>query len=414
MKKMIPLDSPEIHNTNELYTMGNNVGLQNRLDIIEGNLNRVCNQHDALMPLLGLLETVPKINSIEQNIKTVQKKSVEFDSKLEKLEAQINISKNQQTFVQIERNFKSTSQSISQIKTDLKDMQQALNNNQKIAEVKIKEDAQNIYRNVDVKIAKNRKDIQNLLAEFKNQISLQLKRNEDIDYAQVQYKTVQNEDVKRCLDGYVDVIHKQYEGDMSNLYREIGMLRSELELLHDKARRAQIYEQISHFPKQINESEKKIAIANLEQHVFFSEIEKFDKENQERILYEIDCLEDKVQQIIHIINNNGKQQTDFDSEIAFLEDRLFSMKNQIHGTKKKYLIDVRKIEDRLEKLIILKEQTISNGLTSHFVQQNIQDIDQYPHRIEQLNHSINLNVEQLQSRQKEIDEKLNALKGLRQ
>jgi len=40
--------------------------------------------------------------------------------------------------------------------------------------------------------------------------------------------------------------------------------------------------------------EKKIAIANLEQSVFFEDIERFDKENQERLVYELDCLEDKV------------------------------------------------------------------------------------------------------------------------
>lgn len=35
---------------------------------------------------------------------------------------------------------------------------------------------------------------------------------------------------------------------MNNLYREIGMLRSELELIYDKGRRAYIFEEIKHFP----------------------------------------------------------------------------------------------------------------------------------------------------------------------
>ena len=51
----------------------------------------------------------------------------------------------------------------------------------------------------------------------------------------------------------------------------------------------------------------------------------------------------------------GKFTEELKNEINFLEDRLFSLKNQIHGTKKKYLIDVKKIEDRLEKIIIMKE-----------------------------------------------------------
>jgi len=81
---------------------------------------------------------------------------------------------------------------------------------------------------------------------------------------------------------------------MSNLYREIGMLRSELELIYDKGRRTYIFDEINRFPQDMEAEEKKIAIANLEQSVFFEDIERFDKENQERLVYELDCLEDKV------------------------------------------------------------------------------------------------------------------------
>lgn len=104
-------------------------------------------------------------------------------------------------------------------------------------------------------------------------------------------------------------------------------------------------------------------------------------------------------------------------ETTFLEDRFFSLKNQVHGTKKKYLVDVRKIEDRLEKLTIMKEQAIekANYLQSlpQHLQQNLQDIEVYPQRIEQLNDSISSNVELLQARQKEIEEKLSLLKNIR-
>lgn len=77
----------------------------------------------------------------------------------------------------------------------------------------------------------------------------------------------------------MDTISKQYEHDMSNLYREIGMLRSELEIIYDKNRRAYIFEEINQFPPSLDAEEKKIAIANLEQSVFFEDIERFDKEN---------------------------------------------------------------------------------------------------------------------------------------
>ena len=51
---------------------------------------------------------------------------------------------------------------------------------------------------------------------------------------------------------------------MSNLYREIGMLRSELELIYDKGRRTYIFDEINRFPQNMEPEEKKIAIANLE------------------------------------------------------------------------------------------------------------------------------------------------------
>jgi len=61
----------------------------------------------------------------------------------------------------------------------MKEIQFSLGNNSKVAEAKLREEAQNVYRNVDVKIDRNKKDIQNLLAEFKNSIALTIKRNED-------------------------------------------------------------------------------------------------------------------------------------------------------------------------------------------------------------------------------------------
>lgn len=124
-----------------------------------------------------------------------------------------------------------------------------------------------------MKIDRNKKDIQNLLAEFKNSIALSVKRQED------QQQTVKSasesfhnhdpnsgfdRNMNDKVDVYVSSISKQYEHDMNNLYREIGMLRSELEIIYDKNRRAFIYDEISQFPQNMDADDKKIAIANLE------------------------------------------------------------------------------------------------------------------------------------------------------
>ena len=43
-------------------------------------------------------------------------------------------------------------------------------------EAKLKEECSVLHRNIDIKLDKNKRDIQNLLAEFKNSVSLNIKR----------------------------------------------------------------------------------------------------------------------------------------------------------------------------------------------------------------------------------------------
>ena len=50
----------------------------------------------------------------------------------------------------------------------MKDIQNSLKNNTKVAESKLREEAQGVYKIVDSKIERNRKDISNLLSDFKN------------------------------------------------------------------------------------------------------------------------------------------------------------------------------------------------------------------------------------------------------
>jgi hypothetical protein len=50
---------------------------------------------------------------------------------------------------------------------------------QKGSEQKLREEASHIYKNVDFKLEKNKKDIQNLLAEFKNTIAITMKKQEE-------------------------------------------------------------------------------------------------------------------------------------------------------------------------------------------------------------------------------------------
>ena len=65
------------------------------------------------------------------------------------------------------------------MKNDLKDIGGSIQSVNSQTESKLKEEANQIYRNVDFKLEKNKKEIQNILAEFKNTLALSLKRQEE-------------------------------------------------------------------------------------------------------------------------------------------------------------------------------------------------------------------------------------------
>ncbi|KRX07190.1 hypothetical protein PPERSA_00347 [Pseudocohnilembus persalinus] len=389
--------------------------LNYQLELIEGNLSRVCNQHDALMPLLQILEAMPQISKNEQEIKNIKNNQKALEQKLKNLESMVNQNSNQHVFGTIERNFKQQNSTIASIKASIKEIEQNQMHNQKVLDAKSKEEAQHVQRNVDAKIDKNKRDVQNILAEFKNSIQIELKKQEEYGG---QYK---NPSVINTNQGGENIGGDDYTNDIQNLYREIGMLRSELELLYDKDRRNLIFAQLDQEVPLSDTNEKELVVANLEQSVFFEELERFDRENQERLVYELNCLDDKlvnIQQQVQREPNNEQQNEAVKGEITYIEDRFFNLKQQIKGTKKKYLVDVRKLEDRLDNLIRMKDHILdSQGMNQRqsqgksksqvdHINKHMVIIKSYPDRVERLNKNIVENVANLQNRQKEIDEKL--------
>jgi len=61
----------------------------------------------------------------------------------------------------------------------MRDLQSGLQNAGKITEAKLKEEGNQVTRNVDAKLERSKKDVQNLLAEFKNTVTLGMKRQDE-------------------------------------------------------------------------------------------------------------------------------------------------------------------------------------------------------------------------------------------
>lgn len=53
---------------------------------MEHNLNAICSQHDALMPLLTLLDSMPHLSKSDLQIRSYMKKVAETEGKLDRLE----------------------------------------------------------------------------------------------------------------------------------------------------------------------------------------------------------------------------------------------------------------------------------------------------------------------------------------
>lgn len=101
------------------------------------------------------------------------------------------------------------------------------------------------------------------------------------------------------------------------------------------------------------------------------ELEKFNKENTQRINYELQSLEEKIDGVRHDLiskakppkgeyftnfpNKNVKIETiiPIKQEIEFLDDRFSQIKYQIEGSKKKYLYDMKRIEEKMDKLNLM-------------------------------------------------------------
>ena len=60
-------------------------------------------------------------------------------------------------------------------------------------------------------------------------------------------------------------MREKYDKDIDNLYREVGILRSEIDLINDEKRQAKMSPYLTGLPKDVEPAERKIKINNIEQ-----------------------------------------------------------------------------------------------------------------------------------------------------
>ena len=166
-----------------------------RLDRIESNLTKICNQNEILLPLLNMTSSLPIFSKTESDLKEMQKKIVEnerslmyFEEGLEKYKEYFEDSKYRMEMIseekavdelQIERQIKITNNHLNALHSNLKDVENTVHNLQTLLDKKFNEETKVIKESVETKLKKSKKEIQNTLKESEIRINQVFKEHEE-------------------------------------------------------------------------------------------------------------------------------------------------------------------------------------------------------------------------------------------
>lgn len=97
-------------------------------------------------------------------------------------------------------------------------------------------------------------------------------------------------------------------------------------------------------------------------------------------------------------------------EYEIIREKHSHLKHQISGAKKKYFFDMRKIEDKMDRLFQIKkevqEDLSANPKLKKTVPNELQTLDSFPDKIKTLMDSININLDTTFTRYEMVEEKL--------
>ena len=175
------------------YSSQNNPPLDpilSRFDMIETNLNRVMNQHEALLPLLNSQSDLQTLNKHEFAINILKAKLQEDEKAFKTLELdlqnfQSNIDNNYTRIAStrheknletqnLERGVKGTNNMINGLQSNLKDVESTVLNFQRLSDAKFKDLSQSIITKVDTRTQRNQEDVKKIISDFENYIKKSL------------------------------------------------------------------------------------------------------------------------------------------------------------------------------------------------------------------------------------------------
>jgi len=337
-----------------------------------------------------------------------------------------------------ERNLKLVNNQVNEHANSIKVIEQNFDSFQRTVEQRIDDENDVTKRAVEQKLVAQKNDFSGIIGDLTGKINDRLKQVDEAlknlyersqnyeEYMQENarpkvWKEIQDV-ISNTFQTHLNVLREKYDRDLDILYREYGIIRSELDIQSEEKRQAKMAPHIQSLPKDAAPTEKKIKVNNVEQALNIHELEKFNKENTQRIMYELQAFDEKLDNLRNKYANfmksrGGKPGADLGDELNkikeemdIVHDKYISLKYQVEGAKQKYFFDMRKIEDKMDKLMQIKreasDELSANSKLKRIVPQELQVIDTFPEKIKILMESIQMNLLTTTNRLDIVEEKM--------
>lgn len=138
-RDQLEISTSEPANPDSLYRNGSQQSFLSRLEMLESNLTRVTNQHEALIPLLDLVELLPHIQKNLEQSQQAKQRLEALSEQMQDFHSALKQNINHGALSSLDSNFKSLTTQIQDLKHKVKDLEGEHVTNQKVLSQKMKE-----------------------------------------------------------------------------------------------------------------------------------------------------------------------------------------------------------------------------------------------------------------------------------
>ncbi|KRX03084.1 hypothetical protein PPERSA_10165 [Pseudocohnilembus persalinus] len=397
----------------------------NRFDRLEDVVNKLTNQYDALMPLLNLVENAPLLIKKENLIASLQKKLIVTEER--SIESQKGLAQVFQTVdtikqdiqAQFDNHIRSFENKFHTLESRLNDqIRQIQNNEQRISkqvfkiEGKQREELQISMKKYDQRYSELSNDMKLLSQDIQERIQAL-----DAERQKLRRSTIRKDSninpSKFAVMGQVEeqiqkkfgAMQSQMQRQIDNLQMDVGILECDFELEKRLEHTSKLAEQTKLLPKDLSNDNKMIRINKSEIQLHLDQLEKFNVENTQRIVYELKNSDETMTHYSEIAKQYTANYQANSKEVDKLENKISTLRGQIEGTNKKSQILIEKIEEKFRKLETLQEKQQNGSIRNSIAKDNVSQ-DDIENRINKLKTSIDSNLNLLYDTLQTVQDKL--------